>query len=111
MHHGGRRGAHLQGGQVSSGTAGAVPPELQLAVLPVGCLQLYAEQQLGRGARADVAHYPHNRRPLLGGVCGGISGQLSGDVCDRSVSFQPHQDESFPTDTAFFTFCIVREYV
>lgn len=64
-----------------------MPPELQLAALPVGRLQLHAEQQLGRGARAHVAPYPHHRRRLLGGLCGGISGQLSGDVRHRSVSF------------------------
>ena len=93
MRHGGRRGPHLQGGQVSSGTVGAVPPELQLATLPVGRLQLHAEQQLGRGARAHVAHYPHHRRRLLGGVCGGVSGQLSGDVRHRPVSFSHPADE------------------
>lgn len=86
VRHGGRRGAHLQGGQVSSGTAGAVPVQLQLDALPVGRLQRHAEQQLGRGARAHVAHHPHHRGRLLGGVCGGISGQLSGDVRHRSVS-------------------------
>lgn len=77
-----------------------MPPELQLAALPVGRLQLHAEQQLGRGARAHVAPYPHHRRRLLGGLCGGISGQLSGDVRHRSVSFSAigtRQTELFPT--------------
>lgn len=80
-HHGERRGAHLQRGPVSLGPARAVRAELHLATRLVGRLQLHPQRDLGRGTRTTVTHHPHHSRRVLGGVRGGLGGELSGDVC------------------------------
>lgn len=77
-HHGERRGAHLQRGAVSRGPVRA---ELHLATRLVGRLQLHPQRDLGRGTRTTVTHHPHHRRRVLGGVRGGLGGELSSDVC------------------------------